>query len=119
MPRINFVLPVITIFVVITSACSGQSTQVQATRVPTQIVEPGITPSLNLPQSEVDVPRVSVENAKAAFESGAAVIVDVRSPSAYEASHVAGAISIPLGEIESNPAGLSLDKEEWIITYCT
>ncbi len=37
-----------------------------------------------------------LDQAKAAFDSGAAIIVDVRSPQAYEASHIKGAISIPL-----------------------
>jgi len=45
--------------------------------------------------------------------------VDVRSKEAYEASHIAGALFVPLGEFESNIAGLDLDKEQWIITYCT
>src|SRR5690349_6984269 len=90
------------------SACGAQPTQVQPT------AEPG-----TIPQSEAAVPRVSIEEAKAAFESGAAIIVDVRGPEAYETSHVAGAISIPLGEIEQNMDGLTLEKDQWIITYCT
>jgi rhodanese-related sulfurtransferase len=73
----------------------------------------------DLPQSEAEVPRVSIEEARAAFESGMAVIVDVRSPSAFEASHIAGAISIPLGEIERNPTELAIGENQWIITYCT
>lgn len=72
-----------------------------------------------LPLSEAEVPRVSVEEAKAALDNNAAVIVDVRNSSAFEASHVSGAVSIPLSEIESNPAGLKLEKDQWIITYCT
>ena len=62
---------------------------------------------------------MSIEEARAALENGTAVIVDVRSPDAYETSHIAGAISVPLGEIERNPTGLSLEKDQWIITYCT
>ena len=89
-------------------ACGAQPTQVQPT------AEPG-----TIPQSEAAVPRVSIEEAKAAFESGAAIIVDVRGPEAYETSHVAGAISVPLGEIEQNIDGLTLEKDQWIITYCT
>ena len=58
-------------------------------------------------------------NARAALERGEAVIVDVRSDAAYEVSHIAGAINIQLGEIETNPTGLNLDKDQWIITYCT
>jgi rhodanese-related sulfurtransferase len=45
--------------------------------------------------------------------------MDVRSAEAYQASHVAGAISIPLGSIETDPTSIGLDKERWIITYCT
>jgi len=62
---------------------------------------------------------VTVEQAKVALDSGAAVIVDVRSSEAYAVSHIAGAINIQLGEIETNPTGLNLDKDQWIITYCT
>jgi rhodanese-related sulfurtransferase len=65
------------------------------------------------------VPRISPEEAQAALESGAAVIVDVRSSEAFEASHVAGAISVPLGAIERDLANVPLDKDQWIITYCT
>ena len=46
-------------------------------------------------------------------------VVDVRDPAQYEQSHVAGAISIWLDDIEANPTGLDLDKDQWIITYCT
>jgi 3-mercaptopyruvate sulfurtransferase SseA len=106
-------------------ACSMSPTiepELIPTQVPssTQIIEPVSTqPQSNLPESEAAVPRVSVEEAKAALESGAAIIVDVRSAEAYEASHIPGAINIPLGEFESNPTDLKLDKEQWIITYCT
>ena len=75
--------------------------------------------SVDLPLTESDVPRVSVEDAKAAFDSGEAIIVDVRSQAAYEASHVAGALSIPLNEFEMNSASVDLPKDQWIITYCT
>lgn len=85
----------------------------------TVITEPTIPPQGNVLQSEDDVPRVSVEVALNALQSGAAVIVDVRSKQAFDTSHIAGAISIPLAEIERNPGGLDLPKDQWIITYCT
>jgi hypothetical protein len=82
-------------------------------------VEPTATVPAGPPQTDADVPRVSVEDAAAAIQSGEAVILDVRSAQAYQASHIPGALSIPLAQIETNPAGLSLDKAKWIITYCT
>jgi 3-mercaptopyruvate sulfurtransferase SseA len=110
----------IVLIIIFASACSAQQTQSAPPSAPTTILEPGSTqPSGNLPLTEGEVPRVTVEEAKAALESGAAVIVDVRDPAQYEKSHVAGATSIWLDEIEANPTGLNLDKDQWIITYCT
>lgn len=76
-------------------------------------------PPITLPRSEAEVPRVSLEDGRAALESGEAVFVDVRSHAAYQARHIPGAVNIELEAIESNPAGLSLDEDRWIITYCS
>ena len=65
----------------------------------------------------VEIQRISLEKSKAAFDSGEAVFVDVRSQSAYAAGHVPGALSIPL--IEFEPRISELDPNQWIITYCT
>jgi rhodanese-related sulfurtransferase len=84
------------------------------------IVEPtAIATRSDLPRDEAAVPRVPVEQAKAALDSGAAIIVDVRAAQSYALEHIAGSISIPLSEIETNPTGLKLKKNQWIITYCT
>ena len=64
-----------------------------------------------------EIERVSLEDAKAAFDLGTAVIVDVRSAEAYQGGHIAGAVNIPLGELETRLG--ELDKTQWIITYCT
>jgi 3-mercaptopyruvate sulfurtransferase SseA len=85
---------------------------------PTVVVEPTSQPA-NLPQTEAEVPRVTVQEAKAAVDSGAAIIVDVRSIEAFAAQHIKGALSMPLTGIEADPAHVALDKNQWIITYCT
>jgi 3-mercaptopyruvate sulfurtransferase SseA len=76
-------------------------------------------PEVELPRTEAEVPRVSVEEAFTAIQNGEAIVVDVRSAESYQASHVAGAMSIPLGQIETDLESVNLDKEQWIITYCT
>lgn len=120
MLRIKLLLLVILIMTLSASACSAPSTQIQLTMAPTQTLQPVLTQSVsNVPLSEAEVPRVSIEEAKAALDRGEAIIVDVRSPDAYAASHVAGAINIQLGDIETNSTALNLDKYQWIITYCT
>lgn len=64
-----------------------------------------------------DIPRVNLEDARTAFDASSAIFVDVRSAEAYRGSHIAGAINIPLTELESRLG--ELNKAEWIITYCT
>lgn len=79
------------------------------------------TPSL--PETAVedipfpDVPRISVEDSKKAYDDGSALFLDVRSADSYAENHIPGAINIPLTEL---PARLGeLDPGMMIITYCT
>ena len=64
-----------------------------------------------------DIVRVSLGNAKAAYDLKQATFVDVRDADSYANSHIPGAKSIPLAELE-NRLG-ELDPNAWIITYCT
>jgi hypothetical protein len=68
-------------------------------------------------ESDPEIERVSLADAKAAFDSGSAVFLDVRAADVYAASHVAGAQSIPWSEIETRLN--ELDPNQWIIPYCT
>ena len=123
MQRTSFILFIVLLTASILSACSAQSTtQAPPTAVPTSTLQPGrgITSDESaLPLTEAEVPRVSLEEAKAALDSGAAILVDVRSSDAFEASHISGAISVPLGAIERELTEVPLNKDQWIITYCT
>jgi 3-mercaptopyruvate sulfurtransferase SseA len=105
-----------------TSACNAALPQADPTTAPTiQAIAtlPKTQGQTALPLTEAGVPRVTVEEAKAALDSGVAIIVDVRSAEAYAAGHVVGAINIPLAGFENNIDNLSLNKGQWIITYCT
>jgi hypothetical protein len=100
------------------AACGpSHGTDPSAATQPAVAVSPSLDP--NLPITEAGVPRVSVEKAKAAFDAGEAIIVDVRTAEAYAAEHVAGAVLVPLGDIVQDASGVPLDKSKWIITYCT
>lgn len=63
------------------------------------------------------VGRVNPTEAKNAFDQGEAVILDVRSKASYANSHAAGAINIPLEDLNNRID--ELDPNQWIITYCT
>src|SRR5687768_10154153 len=108
----------ISFIIFVTLACNALLPLPQSGTEPTQVIEPVFTQSQgDIPQTEDAVPRVTVEQAKAAVDSGAAVIVDVRSRESYETSRIAGALFIPLEDFENNIADLDLSKEQWIITY--
>ena len=49
-------------------------------------------------------------------KKGNFLLLDVRQPEEYEAGHIAGAMLIPLGELEARQEELERDKK--IITYC-
>ena len=67
------------------------------------------------PASVGQVERVSLEDAKAAFDAGTAVFLDVRAGNSYEASHIPGAVSIPSNELPTRMG--ELDRGSWIIPY--
>lgn len=64
-----------------------------------------------------EIPRVTAEEAYQAISQGKAVLVDTRPMSAFTTLHAAGAISLPIDQLEKNlPA---LDPDRWYITYCS
>jgi 3-mercaptopyruvate sulfurtransferase SseA len=99
-------------------ACQSPASTSTETPLPTQPDAAQQTPSLP-PLTEADVPRIEVKEAKAALDSGQAILVDVRSTESYAAGHAEGAISIPLTNFQDDVSKLSLKKSQWIITYCT
>jgi hypothetical protein len=96
------------------SSSSGKTTVV-ANAPLLAIPRPGETPTEII--SANDVPRISLQGAKAAYDAGEAVFLDVRAKSSYDFSHIAGALSIPYDEIEQRLQ--ELDPSDWIIPYCT
>ena len=109
-------IPAIFILLLILSAC-GALVSSEAEPMPTTVVD--VIPTVKIPLSEAEVPRVTLEDAKTAFDNGTAIIVDVRSKDAYKASHIPGALLIQLGEFETKSEKIKLPKDQWIITYCT
>ena len=65
----------------------------------------------------VSVPRTKLADAKKDIDAGAVLVIDVRDAQAYIASHIPGAIQIPLARIEGEISYLPRNKP--IVTYCT
>lgn len=68
-------------------------------------------------ETEDDMKRISVEEAKAAFDSGKAFFIDTRDAEAYKAEHIKGAVNIMANEIQDRYKQLPTDKQ--IIVYCS
>jgi hypothetical protein len=71
----------------------------------------------NEPQDEGhDAPRISLADAKKAYDAGA-TFIDVRDSTAYKTEHVKGALHIPMSEVAANED--KLPKGKRIIVYCS
>jgi 3-mercaptopyruvate sulfurtransferase SseA len=79
--------------------------------------QPVIPVTTSTPASVSQVQRVSLVDAKAAFDAKKAVFLDVRDSSSYVEGHIPGALSIPLSDLPNRKG--ELDPKLWIIPYCT
>lgn len=77
---------------------------------------PGASDGLVQQNSGV-IERVTLQDAKTALDTNAAIFVDVRSLDAFNGMHITGALSIPETEIQARLG--ELDPDQWIIPYCT
>jgi predicted sulfurtransferase len=64
-----------------------------------------------------DAPRIVAEDLKRLVGKGEAVIVDVRGQSAWDYSHIDGAVHIPLSDLQARLK--ELPKDKLIACYCT
>jgi 3-mercaptopyruvate sulfurtransferase SseA len=115
-------LPAMIVLILATLACQTLFPQADSTTPAPLPTQPGLgqsSPGNPPPLTEDEVPRISVSEAKAALDSGQAVFVDTRDAEYFIQGHIKGAVSIPLDRFENSLAGISLEENQWIITYCT
>ena len=80
----------------------------------------GVSTAQALPSNPIpypEVPRITVQAARALLDSGEAILIDVRSKTSYDQSHAEGAISVPEAEVNNRLSELS--REQTLILYCT
>lgn len=68
-------------------------------------------------EAMANAPRITLEDAKKAFDAKEAVFIDSRSQSAFDVEHVAGAINIPMLAPEAEYSKIPKGKK--IIIYCS
>ena len=81
---------------------AGSETSVPATPTP-------------LPATTSEITRVTVVEAKQAYDAGSAVFVDVRDATSYALRHITGAVNIPYSELATRMG--DYDRDTWVITY--
>jgi predicted sulfurtransferase len=64
-----------------------------------------------------EAPRISLEDAKKAFDAGDVVFVDTRAEVAYKTEHIKGALNIPAEAFQTRYAEVPKNKK--IIAYCS
>jgi 3-mercaptopyruvate sulfurtransferase SseA len=103
-------LLVLTIFALgVLTACQQAGTQTTGNQAKKTNTTPVKTPE--------EAKRITLKEAKAAYDAGTAFIVDTRDPAAYKNERIKGSVSIPAGEVE-NRVG-ELPKDKLIIFYCS
>lgn len=63
-----------------------------------------------------EVDRISLEELNERMDNGEILLLDVRPRSEYESSHIPGAISIPVEELEEQYS--TLPKDQKVVAYC-
>ena len=112
--RLRITLLALATAALLLAACGGQ-----AAAPPTATAAPAAaspTAYAYVEETFPEVPRVPLEEAKAAYFDHSAVFVDVRSAGEYQYGHIPGSINIFFPTIEQHLS--ELDKQKWIITYC-
>ena len=83
----------------------------------TPVQELGPTPTAEAKELTTDdIARISVADAKAQADAGQALLLDTRDVGSFGQLHIAGAISMPAGEVAKRIGELPPDK--LLIFYC-
>jgi 3-mercaptopyruvate sulfurtransferase SseA len=82
-------------------------------------VKPQASPAATAAAQPVqqEAKRISLDEAKAAFDAGKAFFIDTRDADAYNSEHIKGAVNITADQVQNRYKQLPTDKQ--IIAYCS
>jgi molybdopterin/thiamine biosynthesis adenylyltransferase/rhodanese-related sulfurtransferase len=72
-----------------------------------------------LQQVRSEISEIDATHARERIESGEPVVVDVREQDEWDEGHIAGAIHIPRGHLESRIERLAPDPSRPVVVYCS
>ena len=103
-------------------ACARTAPPIDNTIVAAGNAAPTATPPATPAPSETptpadDAPRITLEEAKKAYDEGKAFIIDARAEEAYKAEHIKGSVNIRHDNLDAMLKQIPRDKT--IIVYCS
>jgi sulfur-carrier protein adenylyltransferase/sulfurtransferase len=72
-----------------------------------------------LQQARAEISEIDAIQARERIESGEPVVVDVREQDEWDEGHIAGAVHIPRGQLESRIERLAPETDRPVIVYCS
>jgi len=69
-------------------------------------------------EAKKNIATISVAEAKALFDKGGVIFLDVREPKEYKSGHIPGAINVPKGLLEFKIGKKMPDKNAAAVVYC-
>jgi molybdopterin/thiamine biosynthesis adenylyltransferase/rhodanese-related sulfurtransferase len=72
-----------------------------------------------LQQTRTEISEIDATQARDRIDSGEPVVVDVREQDEWDEGHIAGAVHIPRGHLESRIERLAPDTSRPVIVYCS
>jgi len=120
----NLFLSAVAASLLLVAACTDAAEPVSISKTPSptpqQSAPPAQTPASQQSAHKDDghdAPRISLADAKKAFDDGSAVFIDTHPKAAYDAGHIPGAINITVQDLEAKFN--TIPKGKKIIAYCS
>jgi rhodanese-related sulfurtransferase len=99
------------------AACTNAAPPIPVNTVAAKPTPPATNAPADPHAEEDNAPRISLAEAKKAYDAGEAVIVDVRDEIAYKQEHIKGSLNIPTAALDAKLD--SIPKGKKIIAYCS
>lgn len=110
---------IFTVFGFAQQSCQKETTANTSATSKTEAAKTNSTVAAAVPAAAPadEAARISLEDAKKAFDAGNVVFVDTRAASAYNTEHIKGAINIPAEAFQTRYKEVPKNKK--IIAYCS
>jgi 3-mercaptopyruvate sulfurtransferase SseA len=111
------IFSVVFIAVVACAKPAADNTAVAVANAAPAATPPSAPAPSETPTPADDAPRITVEEAKKAFDEGKAYIIDARAEDAYKMEHIKGSVNIRHDNLDAMLKEIPRDKT--IIVYCS